>query len=224
MRVLDLFSGWGGWSAPWIDAGHDVITLDFDPKFHAFLQFTIEQFAGHPTKMLDMYVRNGWRPDVILASPPCESFTVMRIGANWTTTDQPKTKDAAYGLYLLSLTQVIVGILKPKYFILENPRAKMRRVVEHHWPELERRTVTYCQYGEDRMKPTDLWSDRWPSTLELRPTCKNGDPCHLRAPRGSTTGTQGGVPGDISAIIPRQLADQVMEAILDAENRAAADS
>ena len=43
-------------------------------------------------------------------------------------------------------------------------------------PELdgfERRTVTYCQLGEERMKPTDLWG-AFPPGLELPAMCRNG--------------------------------------------------
>jgi hypothetical protein len=145
----------------------------------------------------------------------------MRIGHNWTTDHHPKTPAALTAYHHVQDALDVVSWLQPTYFILENPRAKLRRIVERDWPWLERRTVTYCQYGEQRMKPTDLWSDRWPP-ITLHPTCKNGDPCHLRAPRGSTTGTQGGVPGDISAIIPYPLAQQIMTAILEdarAKNR-----
>lgn len=41
--------------------------------------------------------------------------------------------------------------------------------------------------------------------------CKNGDPCHIAAPRGSTTGTQGMDPA-LSGMIPRELALLVMRA------------
>ena len=38
-------------------------------------------------------------------------------------------------------------------------------------------TVTYCQYGDTRMKPTDLWcSDSLFQQWTPRPMCKNGDP------------------------------------------------
>jgi hypothetical protein len=70
---------------------------------------------------------------------------------------------------------------------MENPRGMLRKleVVK----DLPRYTVTYCQYGDTRMKPTDLWGvvPKW----SPRPTCKNGDTCHVSAPRGSRTGTQG---------------------------------
>jgi hypothetical protein len=213
VRVLDLFSGWGGWSNPWREAGHDVITLDIDQKFSPDLTLNIFDFDPK------YHLPEGWVPDVILASPPCDSFTVMRIGRNWTKDHRPKTADASLGLAMVMQTMSLVAELKPQYFILENPRAKLRRIMEIAYPNIERRTVTYCQYGEERMKPTDLWSPRFPATLQLKATCRNGDPCHLRAPRGSRTGTQGGVPGDIAAIIPTELATDVRDAILE-ETRA----
>ena len=54
---------------------------------------------------------------------------------------------------------------------------------------LPRYTVTYCQYGDNRMKPTDIWTNH--PCPKFKPPCKNGDPCHVSAPRGSQTGTQG---------------------------------
>ena len=77
---------------------------------------------------------------------------------------------------------------------------------------LERRTVTYCQYGEPRMKPTDLWGG-FPPGLEFR-RCRNGDPCHEAAPRGAKTGTQGIKGAALRAEIPYRLS---LEACLAAE-------
>ena len=54
---------------------------------------------------------------------------------------------------------------------------------------LPRYTVTYCQYGDKRMKPTDIWTNH--PNPKFKPMCKNGDPCHEKAPRGSRSGTQG---------------------------------
>lgn len=41
------------------------------------------------------------------------------------------------------------------------------------------------------MKPTDIWTNH--PNPNFVAVCKNGDPCHTPAPRGSTTGVQGGV-------------------------------
>lgn len=55
--------------------------------------------------------------------------------------------------------------------------------------QFDRYTITYCQYGDIRMKPTDIWTNH--PNPAFKPMCKNGDSCHQSAPRGSRTGTQG---------------------------------
>ena len=78
--------------------------------------------------------------------------------------------------------------------------------------ELPRFTVTYCQYGDDRMKPSDLWS-----TVEgwvPRPPCRNGDDCHVAAPRGSTTGTQGRDGAVSRSMVPYELGEEIRSVIV----------
>ncbi len=74
---------------------------------------------------------------------------------------------------------------------------------------LPRYTVTYCQYGENRMKPTDIFTNH--PEPNLKPPCKNGDKCHEPAPRGSKTGTQG-IKGSINrARIPELLCEHIVD-------------
>jgi hypothetical protein len=74
--------------------------------------------------------------------------------------------------------------------------------------EFQKHTVTYCQYGDTRMKPTDIWTNNPHWTP--REMCKNGDTCHVAAPRGSKTGTQGLKGAEIRSIIPHELCMEVM--------------
>ncbi|MES2200722.1 MAG: hypothetical protein V4498_00560, partial [candidate division FCPU426 bacterium] len=134
--------------------------------------------------------------------------TVMQIGRNWTKDHQPKTQSALDGLALLDRTIEIIEGLKPRWYIMENPRGKMRKMPQMEGRE--RRTVTYCQYGEKRMKPTDLWG-RFPEGLVLKEPCSNGAPCHISAPRGSRDSTQGMDSAD-SAKIPKALSLAVCKA------------
>lgn len=201
MRVLDLYSGWNGWGDPWRERGHDVIGIDNDPSLPATI---------HADLLLFDLRALPWRPDVILASPPCEGFSVMNIGRNWYHDGTPKTPTAAHAVALVERTLAIIRALEPVFWVMENPRAKLR--VLPVVGGLARRTVTYCAYGETRMKPTDLWSDRWPPSLTLAPPCRNGDPCHTRAPRGSQTGTQGPMSYHAKGVIPRALSVAVAEA------------
>lgn len=74
---------------------------------------------------------------------------------------------------------------------------------------IPRYTVTYCQYGDTRMKPTDIWTNHpYPN---FKPPCHYGDPCHVPAPRGSKTGTQGLKNSAEKAIIPEKLCEYIVE-------------
>lgn len=83
--------------------------------------------------------------------------------------------------------------LRPTLYFIENPRGMMRKMPWMQWSPMY--TVTYCAYStklpieQRRMKPTDIWTNH--PNPNFLPPCKNGDPCHVRAPRGSVTGTQG---------------------------------
>lgn len=203
LNVLDLFSGLRGWSDPWREAGHNVFAIDNDPHFDADSYIDIGDVGG----VLATLARADFWPDVILASPPCTSFSMMSVGTHWTKDDQPKTATAREGQRLVLATLRLVAVLRPPIWILENPRARLRSM-----PFLEgvpRHTVSYCRYGEDRMKPTDLWG-AFPGPWQPREMCHNGNPDHTAAPRGSRTGTQGGVDSARAGLIPVELSREIM--------------
>ena len=68
---------------------------------------------------------------------------------------------------------------------------------------LHRVTVSYCQYGDTRQKPTDIWTNA--TWWKPRPMCAPRSRCHVSAPRGSRTGTQGIVGAIDRARIPASL-------------------
>ena len=73
---------------------------------------------------------------------------------------------------------------------------------------MPRYTVTYCQYGDKRMKPTDIWTNH--PNPQFKPACHNGDPCHEAAPRGSKSGTQGLKNAMTRSIIPEMLCKHIV--------------
>jgi len=180
VKVLDLFAGLCGWSAPFAARGHDVFSIDLNPIFDVSLHADIESLA--PADL-------PWRPDIILASPPCEAFSVMTIGRNWTREHEPKTDKARLGVRLVEATRRLIDDIEPDFYVIENPRAKLRKLPV--LADLDRRTVSYCQYGEPFMKPTDLWGG-FPPSFTARPICKPRSACHVSAARGSRTGIQSG--------------------------------
>lgn len=180
MLVLDLFSGLGGWSDAFRDAGHMVVTLDNNPAFKPTICADVLSVSSDLLSVWGKF-------DVILASPPCECFSVASISSHWTGGKGayiPKDSKTERAVKIVRYTLNLIEALNPRFWALENPRGVLRKVIGN--PKC---TITYCQYGERRMKPTDLWGELPDSFVPLR--CYNGDSCHDSAPRGAKTGTQG---------------------------------
>lgn len=127
---------------------------------------------------------------MIWASPDCTAFSIASVSHNWINTPEgysPKREFAAISLHVLEHTIRLVKELNPPIFFIENPRGMMRKMPVMR--EFPRYTLSYCQYGDIRMKPTDIWTNH--PNPAFKAICKNGSPCHEAAPRGSKTGTQG---------------------------------
>ena len=75
--------------------------------------------------------------------------------------------------------------------------------------DIPRHTVTYCQYGDNRMKPTDIWTNY--ENPNFKPMCKNGMSCHDSAPRGSRSGTQGIKGKKDRSLIPKELCEYIVK-------------
>jgi len=189
VRALDLFSGLGGWSAPYVERGHEVTTVDIDSRFA-------------PTVIADvMEYEPDFQPDIILASPPCEVFSVAGRFGHWAPGYRIGGPRAAQAVALVVRTVTLILQTDPAFWIIENPVGMLRKL---HLIPGERQTVTWCRYGERRRKPTDLWGG-FPPSLALRRRCNNRDQCHNPAPRGSRTGTQG-LDAATAGKIPWELA------------------
>lgn len=184
LKLLDCFCGMGGVSDGFAMEGFDVTGIDIvdAPKMlgykHKFIQADMLTLKGEDFR--------GY--DVVWASPPCECFSVASISTHWTGGDCayiPKTEKAESALNLVCHTLRFIDAVQPKLWIMENPHGVLRKVI--NIPLVG--TLTYCQYGDNRMKPTDFWGKIPESFIFKR--CQNSDPCHQRAPRGAKTGTQG---------------------------------
>lgn len=194
MRVLHLFAGTNSTAQAFVDRGHEVVSVDLDPAFGCTV-------TGNVLEMTAADFPGPW--DIVIAGCPCEGMGVPQMGKNWLEPGVPRpgTK-GELGYALLRKTLALVKDLEPRAFIIENPRAMMRKLPEVQ--DLDVRTVTYCQYGFHYQKPTDLFG-RFPPTLRLHPPCGPGDPCHEPAPRGSSGGVQGLANSEVRARVPYAL-------------------
>jgi site-specific DNA-cytosine methylase len=161
MKMVDMFCGTKSMADVFATRGHQTFTIDLDPKMAPDLCADILTIEA-----ADIIAKFG-RPDVIWASPPCTTFSVASIGTHWKPDGTPRTKAAEVGLAVLNKTVAILEELNPTIWFIENPRAMMRRILTKY----HRYTVTYCQYGDTRMKPTDIWSNR-PDLIFAPPLAK----------------------------------------------------
>lgn len=203
LKVLDLFAGTRSVARAFEDRGHKVYTIEWDQQ-HTDIDWYADMFDVTAGEIIERF----GRPDVIWASPPCEKFSVAAIGKHWIKgTNDPKTPETAEAVRLLEHTVSLIKELNPTYYFIENPRGKMRKV--DVMQDLPRYTVTYCQYGDTRMKPTDIWTNH--PEPNFKPPCKNGMPCHVAAPRGSRTGTQGIKGAKDRSRIPDKLTHYIVD-------------
>lgn len=212
-NTIELFSRTRSFSKVAKKLGYSTFCIELDKNFKADLHTNILKVSLEdiPNK----HISHLW------ASPPCNGFSVAVIGRNWDKRNFcPKTDSAREGLKLLDKTISLISDLLKKntdmFFYIENPRAMMRLVIDNIFSKYGiinyvRRTVTYCQYGDRRQKPTDIWTNNF--NWIPRPICSKNDRCHEPAPRGSKTGTQGLNNKTLRGVIPEEIFREIFSSV-----------
>ena len=208
MIVLELFAGTRSISKAFEEKGHKTFSIEWNKDFENIdLYEDVNKIT--PKKIIKLC---GKVPDVIWASPDCSTYSVAGIYHHRRLNKETNNLDAIsdYAKFCDKTNKHMLDLieeLKPKYYFIENPRGALRKM--DFMKGLYRYTVTYCQYGDKRMKPTDIWTNY--NNPKFKEPCKNGDKCHESAPRGSKTGTQGLKDAIERAVIPKQLCDYIVK-------------
>lgn len=165
-------------------------------------------------------------PSVVWASPDCATYSIAACSTHRNRDRTPKSDYAKkcdeVNQHWISLISKWLKVNPKMVFFIENPRGMLR-----HMPwmkHFKRHTVWYCQYGDSRAKPTDIWTNS--ATWTPRPPCrnykydKNGDiinkHCHHEsARRGARTGTQGKKGAYERSVIPEQLCEDIIKSIVN---------
>jgi hypothetical protein len=208
MKTIELFSGTGSFSKAAKDMGYGTFTIDIEKRFNPDICLDI---LGLDFENIERLLED---KDIVWMSPPCTTFSLASGNRHWTKDRQPKTLDARIGRDCLAIYKRIAHhcIMTDKIFFIENPNGRAVWFLPDAWLK----KAWYCQYGDKRAKPTNIWTN-----LDIRfRTCRNENPgCHHeRAKRGSKTGTQGQSGSVERGMIPRGLFDHIFEAIDRREN------
>ena len=206
MKVLELFAGTRSIGKAFEEKGHEVFSVEWDRSFEN-IDLYKDIYELSAKEILDKF----GKPDVIWASPDCSSYSIAAISHHRKREENgnlaPVSEYAKFCDRVNQHTLNLIMTLSPKYWFIENPRGGMRKMDFMHG--LPRYTVTYCQYGDTRMKPTDIWTNH--PDPKFKTMCKNGDPCHEKAPRGSRTGTQGLKGSKERSVVPVELCRHIVK-------------
>lgn len=204
-KTQDNFCGTKSMGRVAIERGYQCQTLDLESEFEPDIVGDI----------LSIDPGSCWYSHF---SPPCTGFSVASLGRNWNKINNefiPKSDTARLGIRILNRVADLISQHKYKYWTVENPRCVFRKIFpdilkKHGINDFRMVTVTYCQYGDKRMKPTDFFTNipNW-----IGKKCKNGGPCHEAAPRGSRTGTQGLKNAKLRGVIPPALFNEIFDCI-----------
>ncbi|MFW9903157.1 MAG: DNA cytosine methyltransferase [Candidatus Thorarchaeota archaeon] len=126
MRILDLFCGCGGFALGFLLANPQFkISLAIDKDFRAIHTYTHnlkvkKSLIGdirdiHSNEIFDLL--NQKNPDIVIASPPCEPFSIANPNRQNSTYNQ-LYKDK-FGRLVLETIRIIIN-LEPTVFLIEN--------------------------------------------------------------------------------------------------------
>lgn len=192
LRVLDLFSGLGGFSEAFVLAGDEVVRVENNPLLSE-VPCTTPQDVLAMRDRLHIYHAQG-EPireyDVLLAGPPCREFSLAYSSPRSVANRNGEPFEPS--LELIEATLDIIRITKPRYWVIENVVGSAEyfaklglEVRQKHGPHLLYGNFPMFQCGE---LPTKASKDKT-STDPLRANHK--------------------------ALIPLELSSQLRRAILE---------
>ena len=211
IKVLELFAGSRSIGKMADSMGIDVFSVDWESYNDIDLVIDVEDMTIADVPFI---------PDVIWASPDCTTYSIAACSKHREDSVKPKTDYAKkcdrVNMRFLDLISQWLKLNPNLKFYVENPRGMLRKMP--FMQGIPRTTIWYCQYGDDRAKPTDIWSNNLYNPMfnkngwKPRPECFNGNKnCHHQpAPRGSKTGTQGRKDSYDRSMIPEELCREIL--------------
>ncbi len=120
IKIIDLFSGLGGFTVGAIQAASDlgvaceiVLSCDSNPACTAFYKENFgEYLVSHQGEDISLYEADGYEGDVdfLFAGPPCQGHSDLN--------NSSRRSDPRNLLYFETIR--LVDVYKPKYFVIEN--------------------------------------------------------------------------------------------------------
>lgn len=213
MNILELFAGSRSIGNVADDLGCNVFSVDINNFKNINLVKDIEFLSPKDIPFI---------PDMIWASPPCTTYSIAAI-SHHRPINNKLSEFALKSDRLVKKTLQLIKHYNCIYYI-ENPRGLLRK--QKYMLGIPKTTIWYCKYGDNRAKPTDIFSNNifnlfnengWISKEQC---FNNNINCHHEsAPRGSNTGTQGLKNNYERSKIPYLLCKEIIESTKNGYNK-----
>ncbi|MFX1285472.1 MAG: DNA cytosine methyltransferase [Promethearchaeota archaeon] len=152
MRILDLFCGAGGFACGFLQANPRnkvVLGIDNDSQvLHTYCANITPQVYNkniqeiHSCEILNLL--DDQPPDILISSPPCESFSVANPNRERSAYNQLYADEV--GRLVLDTIRIIID-LEPKLFLIENvpqlASTEMKRLILHEFSRSKYRSVYF---------------------------------------------------------------------------------
>lgn len=213
MNLLELHAGSRSIGTVAEKLGINVFSVDWQQFDKIDLVIDIEQLKPSDIPFI---------PDIIWTSPDCTTYSIAAISSHRNglipISDYAKKCDRV-NFNQIKLINYFLNVNPNLKFFIENPRGMMRKMPFING--IDRATIWYCQYGDNRAKPTDIFTNHLFSIFNEKGwipkyECFNGNTkCHHQAaPRGSKTGTQGKKGSYERSKIPTKLANDILKSCI----------
>ena len=214
MKLLEICAGSSDLSLYAKTKGFETTTLDVEQFGNIDLVMDAEDLT------LEMIIKY----DFVWFGTMCTTYSIAACSHHRNIDLSPKTE---FAVKCDRMNRKIVDLFKQAEVIntdfiwfIENPRGILRKMP--FMKGLNRTTITYCSYGDIRMKPTDIWSNNIFDMFNLdgwqpKSMCFNGNKkCqHEAAPRGSKTGTQGLKGNHERSKMPKLLIESIINSTIN---------
>lgn len=217
MKVLELFAGSRSVGKICDRYGWEVFSVDTEPFDKINLQKSVIDLERNDIPFI---------PDIIWGSPVCSAWSKTGWFHYWNTdiyrsgkTFVAKKEYANTSVEMVRKTIEVFSWFPDAYFFMENPEGLLyRHPVINNFSKYgllknyKRDLVTYCQYGDTVRKPTQIWNNC--KAWIPKPTCSNGDTCHISSPRCTQKGVRSKKDAFERSKVPEQLIIEILNACI----------
>jgi hypothetical protein len=199
LKVLDLFSGLGGFSEAFVQNEDQVLRIENNPLLSGVSHTTLMDVRKLRDIIAQGIAEGDLNPyltgiDVILASPPCYEFSLGFSAPQAMASRNGTFEDYSPDMELIQITLEIIDMLKPRYYVIENVRGSIR-----HFEKIgltpTQKFQAYVLYGKfPKFKPPKM-----ETKAKKGDRIRHGNP--LRA--------------NYRALIPFELSDCLRRAIIE---------